>query len=110
MILQHVPTRLRGELSRWLQEPFPGVFIGHVSAMVRDKLWEKCCAKCGQGGVFQAWTTNNEQHFSMRCFGDTRRSVQDMDGLLLVCHAAVKAEGKRKGKTKNVIGEEIDIV
>ena len=38
MILENVPTSLRGELSRWLLEPRAGVFVGHVSARVRDKL------------------------------------------------------------------------
>ena len=52
IILQKVPVRLRGELSRWLLEPTPGVFLGHVNAMMRDKLWEKCCQKCEEGGVF----------------------------------------------------------
>ena len=84
IILQSVPTRLRGELSRWLLEPTPGVFVGHVNAMVRDKLWEKCCKKCEEGGVFQAWTTNNEQHFSMRTWGDVRRETIDMEGLLFL--------------------------
>ena len=66
IILQAVPARVRGELSRWMLEPYPGVFIGHVSARVRDRLWQKCCQNCGSGGVFQAWTTNNEQHYAMR--------------------------------------------
>jgi len=83
-ILQNVPKSLRGELSRWMLEPYPGVFVGHVTAMVRDRLWEKCCQRCKEGGVFQAWTTNNEQHFAMRVYGDTRRSIVEMEGLQLV--------------------------
>ena len=31
---------LRGKLSRWLNEIHPGIFVGEVSARVRDKLWE----------------------------------------------------------------------
>ncbi|MCZ7543316.1 MAG: type I-E CRISPR-associated endoribonuclease Cas2, partial [Anaerolineae bacterium] len=34
------------------------MFVGHVSAMVRDRLWEKCCKQCGGGGVLQIWSTN----------------------------------------------------
>jgi CRISPR-associated protein Cas2 len=84
MILEKVPVSLRGELSRWLIEPHPGVFAGHVSAMVRDKLWEKCCQKCQGGGVVQLWSTNTEQHFEMRMFGETNRSVVECEGLQLV--------------------------
>ncbi|MEI7990087.1 MAG: type I-E CRISPR-associated endoribonuclease Cas2e, partial [Chloroflexota bacterium] len=42
MILEQVSKSARGELSRWLIEAKPGVYIGHVSALVRDLLWEKC--------------------------------------------------------------------
>ncbi|MEW6718697.1 MAG: type I-E CRISPR-associated endoribonuclease Cas2e [Chloroflexota bacterium] len=85
MILETVPTRLRGELTRWLLEPHPGVFVGHVNAMVRDRLWEKCCAAHGVGGVLQIWSTNNEQRFSVRMHGQTRRKIVDLEGIQLIC-------------------------
>ncbi len=84
IILQNVPKKLHGELTRWMLEPSPGVFIGHVSARVRDFLWEKCKAECRNGSVVQAWNTNNEQHFTMRMDGNVKRSVIDMEGLQLV--------------------------
>lgn len=84
MILESVPVSLRGELSRWLIEPHPGVFLGHLTAMVRDRLWERACASCREGGLIQMWTTNNEQRFAVRVFGNTRREIVDMDGLQLV--------------------------
>ena len=84
IILENVPKRLRGELTRWLLEPYPNVFIGHVSARVRDYLWEKCRKECKNGGVVQAWSTNTEQHFALRMDGNTKRSVVDMEGLQLV--------------------------
>lgn len=84
IVLQNVPKKLHGELTRWMLEPTPGVFIGHVSARVRDFLWEKCRAECGNGGVVQAWNTNNEQHFTLRMDGNTKRCVIDIEGLQLV--------------------------
>ena len=84
MILERVPESLRGELARWLIEPHTGVFVGHVSAMVRDKLWEKCCAKVKGGAVLQAWSTNNEQSFDIRTAGPARREVVDFEGLELI--------------------------
>ena len=84
MILEKVPVSLRGELTRWLLEPHPGVFVGHVNAMVRDRLWEKCCKAKRAGGVLQIWTTNTEQRFQMRAHGDTRREIAEFDGLQLV--------------------------
>lgn len=84
MILENVPPGLRGELSRWLIEPRAGVFIGHVSAMVRDRLWEKCCADRKAGGVLQAWSTNNEQRFQLRLHGDTSRQLVTIEGYQLI--------------------------
>jgi len=85
MILQNVPPSLRGELTRWLIEPRPGVFVGTVSAMVRDKLWEKCCRKAKTGGgVLQIWTTNNEQGYDLRSHGALNCDVVDYEGLKLI--------------------------
>lgn len=84
IILESVPTSLRGELTRWLIEPHPGVFVGHLSGMVRDRLWDKCCQKVKEGGVLQLWSTNNEQRFAMRTFGVTRRELVDFEGLQLI--------------------------
>ena len=84
MVLEKVPTSLRGELTRWLIEPHPGVFVGHVNAMVRDRLWDKCCKAKRAGGVVQAWSTNTEQRFKMRFHGNTRREVVEFEGLQLV--------------------------
>lgn len=53
MVLESVPASVRGELTRWLVEPYPGVFVGHVTALVRDRLWAKCCQAKRLGGVFQ---------------------------------------------------------
>jgi CRISPR-associated protein Cas2 len=85
MLLEKVPVRLRGELTRWLLEPHAGVFIGDVNAMVRDKLWEKCCKARGAGGIMQIWSTNTEQGFKMRMSGDTKREILDNEGLQLIC-------------------------
>jgi len=84
IILEKVPTSLRGELTRWLIEPHPGVFVGHVNAMVRERLWIKCYQGKNVGGVVQIWSTNNEQRFKMRALGDTQRQVVEFDGLQLI--------------------------
>ena len=84
MIFETVPLSLRGLLSRWMVEPSRNVFVGHLSALVRDQLWEKCCGKLKGGGLVQIWSTNNEQHYQMRTFGDTRRKIVEDEGLQLV--------------------------
>lgn len=84
MVLEKVPTSLRGELTRWLLEVKTGVFVGHLSARVRDKLWEKCCQEKLIGGVTQIWSSNTEQRFRMRMCGSTQREIVEHDGLQLI--------------------------
>ena len=84
MVLEKVPASLRGELTRWLVEPHAGVFVGHVNALVRDRLWEKCCRGSRGGGVVQVWSTNTEQRIEMRLFGPTKRRVVGFEGLHLI--------------------------
>ncbi len=84
IILERVPIAVRGELSRWLIEPHPGVFVGHVSAMVRDRLWSKCCSSRQAGGAVQIWSTNTEQRFKIRMCGDTKRSIVSLEGMQLI--------------------------
>ena len=84
IILEKVTPSLRGELTRWMIEPHPGVFVGHVSGMVRERLWDKCCERLRDGGAVQLWSTNNEQRFAVRTAGITRREVVDFEGLQLI--------------------------
>lgn len=84
MILEKVPAGVRGELTHWLIEVKTGVFVGHISARVRDKLWEKCVKAKRVGGVTQIWSTNTEQRFQMRMAGDTAREIVDFEGLQLI--------------------------
>ena len=97
MVLETVPTGLRGELTRWLIEPHPGVFVGHVSGLVRDRLWLKCCQGLRGGGVVQLWSTNNEQRFAMRAYGATKREVVDYEGLQLIRLPADPAAAPTEG-------------
>ena len=98
IIMEKVPLGLRGELTRWLLEPHTGVFVGHVSAMVREQLWAKCCEGVREGGVMQAWNTNTEQRFFVRTYGVTQRQLMDFEGLQLfrVPYGAEECEERQK--------------
>ncbi|HZS89841.1 MAG TPA: type I-E CRISPR-associated endoribonuclease Cas2e [Chloroflexota bacterium] len=85
LILERVPTALRGELTRWLLEPKTGVFVGRVSAMVRDKLWEHVCSSAQGGGVMLIHSADKEQGYALQLAGPTSRLVRDFEGLQLVC-------------------------
>jgi CRISPR-associated protein Cas2 len=84
IVLEKVPPSLRGHLTRWMLEVSSGVFVGRLSALVRDLLWEKCQDKAAGGRGTLMYRTNTEQGFILKMFGDSKRSVMDYDGLQLV--------------------------
>ncbi|MGW2707331.1 type I-E CRISPR-associated endoribonuclease Cas2e [Streptomyces sp. NPDC001340] len=76
-----VPNHLRGVLIRWLLEVTPQLYIGTVSARVRDELWEAVTACIGDGTAVLVYPSNNEQGFEVRTAGAQRRTPVDFDGL-----------------------------
>ena len=85
LILEKVPVGLRGELSRWMIEPKAGVFVGSVSALVRDRLWQKVSTARGlKGTCVRIYSSNTEQGFLIESAGEPRRSVRDCEGLKLI--------------------------
>ena len=85
IILEKVSPSVRGYFSRWLIEPKAGVFVGKVSALVRDLLWRKMQSYIGKGGAaVQIWSTNNEQGFDIRMIGNRKRIIVDYEGLKLI--------------------------
>lgn len=84
MVIERVRPSLRGELTRWLLELKAGVFVGEVSAMVRDRLWEKVCEAAEGGGAILVHSADNEQGYALRIDGVTGRVIEDFEGLTLV--------------------------
>lgn len=82
--LERVSASVRGELTRWLLEPKTGVFVGNVSAAVRDLLWQMVCSKMRDGAGMIIHNAQNEQGFAIRYHGETSRSIEDFDGLQLI--------------------------
>jgi CRISPR-associated protein Cas2 len=83
-MLEKVPARLRGELTRWMLEPRTGVFVGTISAMVREKLWAKVEHLAGEGSAMLIYRAQNEQGFAIRVHGDPKRTIWEAEGLYLV--------------------------
>lgn len=84
VVVENVPSGLRGELSRWMLEPHTGVFVGTMSAMVRDKLWEKVTRESKSGRAVLLYPARNEQGFLVRTHGASRREVWEQEGLQLI--------------------------
>ncbi len=83
-IVEKVKPSLRGELSRWLFEIKTGVFVGRVSALVREELWNLVTQKLGNGSAVMLYPKANEQGFDAQIVGDRSRSLVDIEGVLLV--------------------------
>ena len=95
LIVERAPRGLRGELSRWLIEPRTGVFVGNLSAMVRDKLWERVQAQPPPVAGMLICGTKSEQKFEIRTCGDPSRDVVEVEGLQLV-RIRTEAQHKRR--------------
>lgn len=84
MLLERVPSVLRGELSRWLTPVATGVHVGCVSALVRDELWALALKKAASGRVIQIWPTRGEPGYAMRVHGLQDSELVDLEGLPLI--------------------------
>lgn len=77
------PVGLRGDLTKWLLEINSGVFVGQVSARVRDQLWERIKETTKTGRVTMVYSTNNEQRLDFRVHNSTWEPI-DFDGIKLM--------------------------
>lgn len=91
-----VPDHLRGALTRWLLEVTPALYVGTVSARVRDELWASATACVGNGTAVLAYPSDNEQGFELRTAGQQRRNPLDFDGLTLI---AFQGESQKTAKS-----------
>ena len=66
IVVTTCPPSVRGDLSRWLFEISTGVFVGHVSARVREALWTRVTAFVHDGKAIMAYSASNEQHVAFR--------------------------------------------
>lgn len=83
-VVKRASPSLRGHLTRWMLEVHPGVYVGTLSARVRDKLWQLICSRNALGGSLLIYRARNEQGFKVEANGDTSRSLIDIEGLTLV--------------------------
>lgn len=84
LLLERVSPSLRGELTRWLLEVRTGVFVGTVSAAVRQRLWERARDGLKEGHAVLIYAAPTEQGFRLETAGTGRHTVVDFDGLQLI--------------------------
>lgn len=83
LCLSKCPPSLRGDLTKWLQEIDTGVYVGQVSARVRDELWERVKANAKDGRATMVFHAGNEQHMAFRVHNTDWIPI-DFDGMKLM--------------------------
>ena len=93
--LSKVPSSLRGDLTKWLQEVASGVYVGNLNTKVREKLWDRVKDNLKDGEATISYYYRNEIGYKFETInGD--REVLDSEGLPLVL---IKKEIKEKDKS-----------
>lgn len=82
-ILHRVTPNLRGELTRWLLQPHTGVYVGTVTARVRQRLWMRICRSLKDGAAMMIYSAATEQGFVIETSGRTKKCLEDFEGLIL---------------------------
>lgn len=96
--LTDCPPALRGDLTKWLQEINTGVYVGRVSARVREKIWERVQDSSKTGRATMVFSTNNEQRMDFRVHNTVWEPI-DFDGLKLIMRpspARIKKLGEQR--------------
>jgi len=83
VVLTVVPERLRGDLTRWLLEISPGVYVGVSTARVRERLWARIVDLCSSGRAIMVYSARNEQRLAFKIHRHHWEPV-DFDGVELV--------------------------
>lgn len=109
LVMDNAPANLRGELTKWLLEVKPGVFAGKISALVRQKLWERICNNKNVAGAVLLYSMNNEQGFSMEMHGTPYRKVVNINGLQLITIEGEAVAGKNGNKEEEILSSKEEI-
>ncbi len=83
--VENAPEKLRGTLTAWFLQVRTGLYVGTLSARMRDQIWLMITnIRDAEFSGVMVFPANNEQGFSMRTFGKNRRRVINVDGLELI--------------------------
>lgn len=83
LVLTACPAGLRGHLTRWLLEVSAGVFVGTVSARIREHLWEQTMALVKDSKAIMTYPDDSEQGLAFRTHRHEWEPV-DFDGVMLM--------------------------
>lgn len=99
LVVTACPAGLRGDLTKWLTEVAPGVFVGQPTARIRDLLWERTTELSKDGRALLVYSMNNEQGMEFRTHRHDWKPT-DFDGLNLMVRPAARQRTRRHGWSK----------
>lgn len=91
IVLTACPAGLRGHLTRWLLEINAGVFVGHVTARVRDRMWATVIELAKDGQALMVYSTRSEQRLAFKVHRHHWIPV-DVDGLQLMLRPSTESD------------------
>lgn len=83
IVLSACPAGLRGHLTRWLLEVSPGVFVGIVTARVRELAWQRVVELSKDGRAIMIHSARSEQRLAFRVHRHEWEPI-DVDGVHLM--------------------------
>ena len=102
LITEKFPASLRGEITRWMIEVKSGVFIGTLSRLVRDLLWEKISKNILKGGAIFIEPAANEQKYQIKSIGSFSRTSRNFEGInLMTIPTAPSTNNAKKNSTNS---------
>ncbi|MFD8494831.1 type I-E CRISPR-associated endoribonuclease Cas2e [Amycolatopsis sp. NPDC059657] len=99
IVVTACPVGLRGHLTRWLLEISPGVFVGSVTARVRELMWQRVIDMAKTGRAIMVYNADNEQGLEFEVHRHDWIPV-DFEGIQLMLRPAennANDDGHKKG-------------
>lgn len=59
------------------------MYVGTVSARVRERLWARICKSLKGGAAIMVYPAATEQGFEIQTSGKTKKAIEDFEGLYL---------------------------
>ena len=91
IVVAACPVGLRGHLTRWLLEISPGVFVGKVSARVRNLMWLRVLEMVRSGRAIMVYSADNEQGLAFEVHQHSWVPV-DHEGVHLMLRPAAREQ------------------
>jgi CRISPR-associated protein Cas2 len=96
IVVAACPVGLRGHLTRWLLEIAPGVFVGKITARVRERMWERVTDMAKTGRAIMVHSANNEQGLAFKVHNHDWIPV-DHEGINLILRPTIPTRSAKTG-------------